>query len=44
MEHVLRQCVISAPAARRPSGRAEPQGRIPLWEWIGDEAATTFSY
>ena len=25
-------------------GGAELQGTIPLWEWIGDEAATTFSY
>ena len=23
---------------------AEIQGTIPLWQWIGDEAATTFSY
>jgi hypothetical protein len=23
---------------------AELQGTIPLWAWIGDEAATTFSY
>jgi predicted peroxiredoxin len=23
---------------------AELQGTIPLWQWIGDEAATTFSY
>src|SRR3954447_10281347 len=25
-------------------GGAELQGTIPLWSWIGDEAATTFSY
>jgi predicted peroxiredoxin len=25
-------------------GGAELQGTIPLWEWIGDEAVTTFSY
>jgi predicted peroxiredoxin len=25
-------------------GGAELQGTVPLWEWIGDEAATTFSY
>jgi predicted peroxiredoxin len=25
-------------------GGAELQGTIPLWEWIGDEGATTFSY
>lgn len=23
---------------------AELQGTVPLWQWIGDEAATTFSY
>jgi predicted peroxiredoxin len=23
---------------------AELQGTIPMWNWIGDEAATTFSY
>lgn len=23
---------------------AEVQGTIPLWQWIGDESATTFSY
>lgn len=23
---------------------AEIQGTIPLWEWIGDEGATTFTY
>lgn len=23
---------------------AEVQGTIPLWQWIGDEAATSFSY
>jgi predicted peroxiredoxin len=23
---------------------AELGGTIPMWEWIGDEAATTFSY
>jgi predicted peroxiredoxin len=25
-------------------GGAELQGTIPLWAWIGDEGATTFSY
>jgi predicted peroxiredoxin len=25
-------------------GGAELQGTLPLWAWIGDEAATTFSY
>jgi len=23
---------------------AELQGTVPMWKWIGDEAATTFSY
>jgi predicted peroxiredoxin len=23
---------------------AEVQGTVPMWEWIGDEAATAFSY
>jgi len=23
---------------------AEVQGTVPLWNWIGDEGATTFSY
>ena len=23
---------------------AELGGTVPMWEWIGDEAATTFSY
>jgi predicted peroxiredoxin len=25
-------------------GRAELQGTVPLWAWIGEDAATTFSY
>jgi predicted peroxiredoxin len=25
-------------------GGAELQGTVPMWEWIGDEGATTFSY
>lgn len=25
-------------------GNAEMGGTIPMWDWIGDEAATTFSY
>ena len=23
---------------------AEPAGTVPMWQWIGDEPATTFSY
>jgi hypothetical protein len=23
---------------------AEMGGTVPMWQWIGDEAATTFSY
>jgi predicted peroxiredoxin len=26
------------------TGAPELQGTIPLWTWIGDKAATTFSY
>ncbi|MBI1379232.1 MAG: peroxiredoxin [Frankiales bacterium] len=26
------------------AANAELQGTIPLWQWIGDDAATTFSY
>ena len=25
-------------------GNSELGGTVPMWEWIGDEAATTFSY
>jgi len=25
-------------------GGAELQGTVPMWAWIGNEAATTFSY
>ena len=25
-------------------GNADMGGTVPMWEWIGDEAATTFSY
>lgn len=25
-------------------GHAEIAGTVPMWEWIGDEGATTFSY
>ena len=25
-------------------GSAEVQGTVPMWNWIGDEGATTFSY
>jgi len=25
-------------------GGAELQGTVPMWQWIGDEGATTFSY
>jgi predicted peroxiredoxin len=25
-------------------GGADIQGTVPMWNWIGDEAATTFSY
>jgi predicted peroxiredoxin len=29
---------------RQLIGGAEIQGTVPLWNWIGDEGATTFSY
>ena len=25
-------------------GNAELAGTVPMWQWIGDEGATTFSY
>ena len=25
-------------------GGAEVQGTVPMWNWIGDEGATTFSF
>ena len=42
----------SAPSASMPRSwtpqpmiaGAELQGTVPLWQWIGDEGATTFSY
>jgi hypothetical protein len=36
----------SSPSARRNrvSSGAELQGTVPMWAWIGDVAATTFSY
>ena len=30
--------------AERLIAGAEIQGTVPMWNWIGDEAATTFSY
>ena len=26
------------------NGNAEIGGTVPMWQWIGDEGATTFSY
>lgn len=41
-------CPICFDAKKLDAGRlvegAELQGTIPMWEWIGDEAATAFSY
>ena len=40
----------TSPGPMRSVGRggivanAELAGTIPLWQWIGDEGATTFSY
>jgi predicted peroxiredoxin len=30
--------------AERLIGGAEIQGTLPMWQWIGDDGATTFSY
>jgi predicted peroxiredoxin len=41
-------CPICFNAKKLDEGRliggAEIQGTVPMWNWIGDEAATTFSY
>ncbi|HET7653104.1 MAG TPA: peroxiredoxin [Acidimicrobiales bacterium] len=41
-------CPVCFNAKRLDEGQliaqAEIQGTIPLWNWIGDEGATTFSY
>jgi predicted peroxiredoxin len=41
-------CPICFDARRRDKGNlvanAELGGTVPMWDWIGDEAATTFSY
>jgi predicted peroxiredoxin len=41
-------CPICFNAKRLDSGGlisgAELQGTVPMWEWIGDDGATTFSY
>lgn len=41
-------CPICFNAKKLDDGRlisgAEIQGTVPMWNWIGDEAATTFSY
>lgn len=41
-------CPICFDAKKLDRGRlitgAEVQGTIPMWQWIGDEGATTFSY
>jgi len=41
-------CPICVHAKKLDSGQliagAEMGGTVPLWQWIGDEAATTFSY
>ena len=38
--------LLQRPAARRDHARANAAlgGTVPMWEWIGDEPATTFSY
>ena len=41
-------CPICFTAKKLDQGQliagAEMQGTVPLWQWIGDEGATTFSY
>ena len=41
-------CPICFDAKRLNKGNlianAEIAGTVPMWEWIGDEGATTFSY
>jgi predicted peroxiredoxin len=41
-------CPICFEARKLDAGalidNAEIQGTVPMWEWIGDEGATTFSY
>ena len=41
-------CPVCFNAKKLDSGAliegAEVQGSIPMWQWIGDEGATTFSY
>lgn len=41
-------CPICFNAKRLDDGRlisgAELQGTVPMWDWIGDDGATTFSY
>ena len=41
-------CPVCFNAKRLDEGQlvagAEVQGTVPLWSWIGDEGATTFSY
>lgn len=41
-------CPICVDARKTDKGNfvsnAELGGTVPMWEWIGDEAATTFSY
>jgi hypothetical protein len=37
-------CLHHAPTVRKHLANAELNGTVPLWQWIGDEGATTFSY
>lgn len=41
-------CPICFDAKKLDKGRliagAEVQGTVPMWQWIGDDGATTFSY
>lgn len=39
-----RRCVPICFSARSLVGTAKLVGTVPMWEWIGDGAATAFSY
>jgi hypothetical protein len=48
LEDSERVCPICFDARRLDKGNlvanAELGGTVPMWDWIGDEAATTFGY
>jgi hypothetical protein len=54
MPDTAKVVITSQPDSRTPSGQPSPSsllvanaqlgGATPLWEWIGDDGATVFSY